>query len=57
MLNLPYLYGDLSGSKYLFTLTKTRVYSTSRGREFNVVDFTEADRVDGGGGAVVAEPV
>lgn len=30
---------------------------TSRGREFNVVDFTEANREDGRGGAVVAEPV
>lgn len=31
--------------------------STSRGREFNVVDFTEANRKDGGGQAMVAEPV
>lgn len=32
-------------------------YSTSRGCEFNTVDFTEANREDGGGHAVVAKPV
>lgn len=32
-------------------------YSTSGGCEFNTVDFTEANREDGGGHAVVAKPV
>jgi len=32
-------------------------HGTSGGREFDVVDFTEADGVDGRGVAVVAEPV
>lgn len=32
-------------------------YGTSGGREFNTVDFTEANREDGGGRAVVAKPV
>lgn len=36
---------------------KVEVYGTSRGCEFNIVDFTEADREDGGRGAMVAEPV
>lgn len=32
-------------------------YSTSGGCEFNTVDFTEANRENGGGRAVVAKPV
>lgn len=41
----------------MFKIQERAEHVTSRGREFNVVDFTEANREDGRGGAVVAEPV
>lgn len=42
---------------YIHGARLRETHGTSRGREFYLVDFTEADRVDGGRRAVVAEPV